>query len=397
MLLLLSTPLSRGAYLAFALLFAYNAVSLALVSGRSLRRTPLALLFGIDLLMVTAVSWHTGGTDSPFPGQCYLIILSAALAYGASGAISAALASVVVIGALAASNPEGLLEDLRTLVPYLLVVGVFSGLLVERLRGWFRAYEEGQERLRAREAEAAAVERDMELARSIQMAALPLEPPRVAGLEICARGEYAAMVGGDFHLFLRDEGRVGLVVGDVCGKGLPAALVATSIGHLLPWLHPLRGVERALADLNEDLGARLPLGSFVTLCFVELDEATFEAEVWSAGHPPPLLCRTQATEVMEVPAAGAALGFVAQWEGTASRHRLLPGDVLLLYSDGVTEARNDARELFEVQRLAAALQREAHQPAAEIASRLLVAVRAWGTITDDATVLVCKRPAAASS
>ncbi|HEU4752152.1 MAG TPA: PP2C family protein-serine/threonine phosphatase, partial [Armatimonadota bacterium] len=267
----------------------------------------------------------------------------------------------------------------------------FAGFLSERLRLWHRRYQAGRDEARERELEDRIAEREFQLARAMQRAAMPSVPPAIPGLELAVRSRFARQVSGDFYMFLPDEKSVGVIIGDVSGKGLPAALVSTSIGHLLPWLHPLRSPGNALKNLNRDLLDRLPTESFVSLTLINLDLARGCVTLWNCGHPPPLLWRAREQRLVEGTLFNPVLGIFAGWEGHPERWDCEPGDVLLLCTDGLLEVRNADGEQFEAQRAGATLAEHAALPAEEIADALLRAAESWGTLTDDVTLVVCKR------
>jgi hypothetical protein len=379
-----------------ALLFLYNALTLVFVHRATFvsRKRVLSLLV-LDLTFVAAAAWATGGSGSPFLGQCFLIISAAALFYGLQGGVLAGAASALLTGLLVLRNPKGPWEDLRDLgdlAPYFLISGALTGYLVDHLHTWFRRFREGEVETRRRDIAAEAVRREMELAWEMQRAVLPVAPPCVDGLEIAARSEFAREVGGDFHLFLDDGERRGFVVGDVSGKGIPAALAATSIGHLLPWLHPLCDSDQALSDLNQHLCERLPTEAFVTLALVETDLAAGSLRLWSAGHPPPLCWQARTGRVVEACAApGMALGLFPSWTGEASEIAFDAGDVLLLYSDGLVETRNAQGEQFGAERAGEILAENAVAGPDAVAEALVGRVREWGALDDDLTILVCRR------
>jgi hypothetical protein len=389
-LILVSECLSERTVLALLLLTLYNAVSLVVVHRGPLRHLTLSRLLSVDLLFVAIVSHGTGDSQSPFLGQCYLIIFAAALSYGFAGGMAAGVASALITAVLAYLRPAGLWEDIRDLVPYFLLAGAYSGFLMARMQVWFQQYQDGVARERQRELQAEATRREMELARSMQEAALPAAPPPVAGLDLAARSQFAREVGGDFYLFLTDEERVGLVIGDVSGHGIPAALTATSIGHLLPWLRPLEDPRQALDSLNQDLAERLPTDSFVTIMLAEVDRCPGRLRLWNAGHPPALLWRAQEARVVEARSCNPLLGVFPSWDGRPEEWPLLPGDLLALYSDGLVEVRDARGEPFGSARAAEVLARNAGGSADAIAAALIQAAMDWGAQSDDLTVLVCR-------
>lgn len=239
--------------------------------------------------------------------------------------------------------------------------------------------------------EMASISHEMDLAHSIQKAALPVRSPEVPGWDISARYEFAREVGGDFYLYLTGENHLDIVVGDVSGKGVPAALTSTSISHLLPWLRKMQPVDRALGDLNEALGERLPNDTFVTLVFAEIDLTGGRVDLWNAGHPSALRWDSAAGKVRRSHVHNPFLGVLDEWSGSAEEWVLAPGEAIVLYTDGLVETRNAHGEEFGQGRCAAVLERFADCPAGGIADAMLSGVRAHGRPHDDVTVVVVKR------
>lgn len=375
---------------ALAALFLYNIVTLWLVHRIPLDRLPLAVLFFTDLLFVGLAAVFTDATDSPFLGQCYLVIMSAALVYGSTGGIGYALVSIVVTVLVGLTKLDGLLEDLRDMLPYFLVCGVLAGFLVDRLQGAVAARLKAEEETRRREVAMEGDRRERELARGMQLAALPPIPTQIPGWRIEALAEFASEVGGDFYLLHQQNGKLLLVLGDVCGKGIPAAMAAMGITHLLPWLGGVEDPGGAIRRLNKHLGERLPEGSFVTLAMVLLEPASGRASVWSAGHPP-LLVRHAGGRVEETVAAGALLGVFETWNGEPQSLTLEHGDAIVLYSDGIIEARNRHTQLWGTEGLAAEVGEVRAGRAEPVGEQLVHAARDWGRVTDDITVLWCER------
>jgi len=394
-LLLPFARLDRGAVPALALLFVYNAVSLLIVHRVPLRRAPVPWLMALDVLFVALAAYYTGGSGSPFLGQYYLIILAAALFYELPGGLAVGIAAAVIAALLAPISPgggwEGIGRDLRNLAGYYVLVGGFTGYVVRRMKAWFRCYQESQAEIRVREVEREVARREMELGRTMQRTALPARPPQVPGLDLAVRLEPAREVGGDFYLFLSAERRVGLVVGDVMGKGLPAALIATSITYLLPALRPLADPAGAIRELNSSLHERLPEGAFVTMVLAEADAGSGTLRIWNAGHPPWLCWRAREGRVIEGKTGNPVLGIFTGCDCRSEEWPLENGDVLLLYSDGLIETPGASGELFGSERAAGVLAGNAGREAAEIVDALVGAVRQWGTLGDDLTLLVCKR------
>jgi hypothetical protein len=393
--LLLPSNLGQGGLTALVLLFGYNALSLLLVHRVPMGRVPVPWLLALDVVFLAVVAHHTGGTASPFLGQYYLIILAAALFYGLSGGlvlgIVAGLASAALMPLAGAGTWENLWHDLRNLAVYYVLIGAFTGYLVDRLKTWFGRYQEDHARLRQQEVQAALAHREMELARAMQGASLPAIPLSIPDLDVAVRLEFAAEVGGDFYLLLTDEDRVALVVGDVSGKGIPAALVSTTVAHLLPVLQPLRDPGLAFSRLNQDLTQRLPAVAFVTLVLAEVNAGAGSLRIWNAGHPPALLWRAREGRVLRAEQHNRLMGIFPDGKWEPDDLGLDTNDVLLLYSDGLIEASNSLGERYGDERVAEVLGRNAERSASAIVEALVSAVRQWGHLSDDLTILVCRR------
>jgi sigma-B regulation protein RsbU (phosphoserine phosphatase) len=237
------------------------------------------------------------------------------------------------------------------------------------------------------------------VAREIQLGILcPDVAARVAGtgLEVSARLESAMAVGGDFYEVLRlDDGRVLLAVGDVSGKGVPGALFMAVAATLLRTIvREHRDPAEILMRLNDALVVQNPRMMFVTLLCVVLDPSTGIATCANAGHLPPVLVRPGADPRLTVPSTGMMVGIIPGAEIGRATLELAPGDALVLYSDGVTEAHDTAERMFEEEGLLASLAQAAGRSADAIASTVLEAVhRHAGEAPqyDDITVLAVRR------
>ncbi len=247
-----------------------------------------------------------------------------------------------------------------------------------------------QARLLEVEIAEAALLRDMEQAGEIQRKLLPSEAPRIEGYALDGYNLPCRTVGGDYYDFVPyPDGRVALLVGDVSGKGMPAALLMSSLQTAVHLLaedapSPLEMVTR----LNRLLCAKRLGNRFITFFFGVLDPATGQLEYVNAGHNPPLLLRAGGT-VEELSATGLILGILPAAQYSKSATELGAGDRLVLFSDGVTEAAPphdlDA-EYGETRLTELALQRGGIEA---ISSHVL----AWcnGETTDDLTLVIVDR------
>jgi serine phosphatase RsbU (regulator of sigma subunit)/predicted ester cyclase len=220
------------------------------------------------------------------------------------------------------------------------------GTLATKLRGQ-RVEQEMRERER--------IEQDLRVARSIQQASLPKEVPEPEGWQIFPYYKPAREVGGDFYDFhLLSEGRLGVVVGDATGKGVPAALVmATTLGMLQAVSQALDSSSsgEVLSRVNETLVARIPQNMFVTCFYAILEPKSATLSYANAGHDLPYLHRSGGAE--ELRARGMPLGLMPGMHYEQKEIVFQKGDSALLYTDGLVEAHDPEGEMFGFPRLQA--------------------------------------------
>ena len=238
--------------------------------------------------------------------------------------------------------------------------------------------------------------KELQQAAEIQRGLLPYQPPIISGLDLAGYNLPCRTVGGDYYDFLPyPDGRVGLLVADVAGKGMPAALLMSNLQARVEVLfedpEDLAGL---VARLNRVLRANCPGNRFVTFFIAVLDPATGDLTYVNAGHNPPLVVRTD-NRVETLPASGLVLGILPNAQYEQRTCKLAVGDTLVLFSDGVTEAcRPDFGEDFGEERLAEMVCTLRDRPASAIVEAIHTAVTAFiaGTApADDVTLLVAKR------
>ena len=240
--------------------------------------------------------------------------------------------------------------------------------------------------------------RDIALAREIQQSFLPQSPRAVApGYELYARVLPAREVSGDLYdFFPQHDGRLALFLGDVSGKGMPAALFMIAVRTLARHLAATQTTPAQMLEaLNHALVADNPTALFVTLLHALYDAATGEATIVSGGHPPPLLRRADG-RVEEVKVASTTMLAYAEFTQPPAETRLVlqKGETLIFYTDGMTEAFSPDRKMFGVERLKAALGGSAALPLADCAERARQTVARFtgGTeLQDDQTLLLLRR------
>jgi sigma-B regulation protein RsbU (phosphoserine phosphatase) len=236
-----------------------------------------------------------------------------------------------------------------------------------------------------------AIDRELSVARQIQSSILPQAMPRVSGVTLAARYRPMTAVAGDFYDFIEiDHRRLGVLVADVCGHGVPAALIASMVKVALAAQHARADRPGALlAAMNGALCGTLA-GQFVTAAYLFLDGASGRIRYAAAGHPPLLRLATHTREIRELEKNGLALGFVPDADYQELEERLESGDRLLLYTDGLVEAANAAEDLFGLERLKSAFAAGTGLHTSAAADALLDAMDAWSgqPASDDLTIVL---------
>jgi ketosteroid isomerase-like protein len=219
------------------------------------------------------------------------------------------------------------------------------------------------QRLEQEISERARIEQELRVARRIQQASLPEEVPTLDRWEISPLYRPAREVGGDFYDFhLLSEGRLGVVIGDATGKGVPAALVmSTTCGMLQLAAQELDSSSpgEVLSRVNETLFARIPSNMFVTCFYAVLEPESATLRYANAGHDLPYLWHGGAAE--ELRARGMPLGLMPGMHYEEKEIVLQEGDSALLYTDGLVEAHDPQREMFGFPRLQALIAEHAKE------------------------------------
>jgi serine phosphatase RsbU (regulator of sigma subunit) len=240
------------------------------------------------------------------------------------------------------------------------------------------------------------IEKEMALAREIQRALLPDGDPSIEGWDVAGINIPCLTVGGDYFDYIdRGEGKHWLTIADVSGKGTGPALLMASIQAGLQALAGLGTI--SLEDLTERLNGIVyrstELNRYVTAFFSCLDCASGEMEYVNAGHCYPILLRrTGAVERLKE--GGAVIGLFPKLEVTSGRTKIENGDLLLMYTDGLSETRNPEGEEYEDERIIAALRGMVGRPSREIVARLVAGVRVFAAeagLSDDLTLIVAQK------
>lgn len=257
---------------------------------------------------------------------------------------------------------------------------------------------EAQRRAAAAKQEAERrVAQEIEIAKQVQARLFPQTQPAMKSLEYAGFCLQARQVGGDYYDFLDlGQERLGLVIGDVAGKGIAAALLMANLQANVrsQCAIALGQPERLLRSVNQLFCENTPDGSFATLLFAEYDDQAGRLRYANCGHLPSLLLHNDGT-MERLEATCTVLGVFKNWDCVIEERRLLPGDTLALYTDGITESFNADREEFGEERLVEALRRHAAKSPRAALGSVVEEVRQFTPYEqhDDITLIVAKRKA----
>lgn len=251
-----------------------------------------------------------------------------------------------------------------------------------------------QARLAELEAAERLIRHELEQAAEIQRTILPAAPPDLPGLDLAGYNMPCHTVGGDYYDFIPcPDGRLAMLLGDVSGKGMPASLLMMGLqARVRALAEDARDMGALMTRLNHSTSANWPEDRFITLFLCALDPATGELAWANAGHNAAIVVR-RSGELEFLPASGLPLGIFNTTVYEEQRTRLCPGDLIAIYSDGVSEAANAADEEFGERRLAALVAAGRQRPAAAVVEAITAAVSAWtggAPAADDVTIVVAR-------
>jgi predicted permease len=259
-------------------------------------------------------------------------------------------------------------------------------------------------RLTDRVVEQETLRRDIALASDVQRRLLPDAPPRIGCADFAAVSVPARRIGGDYYDFVElGDGRIGIALADVSGKGVAAALIMSVVQASLRIISSEGDVppRRLVARMNEFVHRSTPGNKYATFFYAQLDAERRQLRYVNAGHNAPYLFRagrrstadSASPEIEELSVGGTVVGMFPEMEYEEATVELCPGDVLLAFTDGVPEAHNPENEEFGEERLQQLLRETAHLPANEISARLSDEMKDWirdAEQYDDLTFIVMK-------
>jgi serine phosphatase RsbU (regulator of sigma subunit) len=254
---------------------------------------------------------------------------------------------------------------------------------------------ETQRRLAAQKLESQRrVEQELEIAKQVQARLFPQRLPSMQTLEYAGVCIQAHQVGGDYHDFLDlGSGRFGLVIGDISGKGIAAALLMANLQANLRSLCAIAfdEPERLLRSVNQLFYENTNEGAYATLFFAEYDDKVRRLRYANCGHLPALVFRRDGT-IERLDSTCTVLGLFKEWDCSISDLGLFSGDTLVLYTDGITESFNHAGEEFGERRLIEALRRRQELPPSALIESVVTDVQEFSAKQqhDDITLIVAK-------
>jgi sigma-B regulation protein RsbU (phosphoserine phosphatase) len=237
------------------------------------------------------------------------------------------------------------------------------------------------------------LERDLAMARQLQFRLLPPTLPKLAHLDIAAKFVPARAIGGDLYDFVNySMSRTAIVIGDVSGKGAPAAIYAALVSGILRSHAPIEpGPAEMLSAVNFSLGERRIEGQFVSLIYAVWDDRNRTLQVANSGLPRPVYCHEGKIEVIE--ATGLPLGLFDEADYDEFTFRAKPGDMFVFFSDGILDASNKAEELFGRERVGEIVAANPQASADEIVKLIFQAVNEHASgeeAFDDQTVVAIR-------
>lgn len=239
------------------------------------------------------------------------------------------------------------------------------------------------------------MERELEVAIEIQQRFQPSAPPKIAGYEFIGISFACYEIGGDYYDFIPlSNGNMLVALGDVSGKGTAAALLMSSL-HAALHAQVVTKIElpEMISAVNNYMAETTPSNRFITLFTTELDTETGSLKFINAGHNPPLIVRADGS-VEQLASGGFPLGIIPNADYEVGNAALNPGESLIIYSDGVTEAENADGEEFGIEKLSEVLTQNHHRSASGMRDRIELSLSSFthsAPAGDDITLVIVKR------
>jgi serine phosphatase RsbU (regulator of sigma subunit) len=345
-----------------------------------------------ELAFSVMLLWLSGGIQSPFFPTLFLVVMLAGIAHGPQSAGWTALLSGLLVVLPEAwrvprDNPLAWVDDTLETLPYLFLTGLLTGRLSDALQRQQRARLAAQEEALRLQHQGEVFQRELELAARVQQALLPSELPSVPGVSVFAYSRSSRMIGGDLYDFVPlPDGAWLFLAADVSGHGIPAALLTAHTQHAIHQ-HASPDLAAMFADAGDAVCRKAPEEMFVTAVAVMLDPERGIVRCVNAGHPPPLWWQAESRNVASLPRGGIALGVFKRASYHVHEIALAPGDVLLLYTDGATDAFGPDGDRIEEEGLCAAFAATADRGPEATLAALATYLTEAGEPPDDITLV----------
>jgi serine phosphatase RsbU (regulator of sigma subunit) len=266
-----------------------------------------------------------------------------------------------------------------------LLARINTHLSIDQLR---RSLAEKNEEL------ARAQKREREMAYRVQAQLIPVEMPQLPGWEFAANWQPAREVSGDYYDFVRNDGKLGVIIADVSGKGMPAALFMASTRSILraKATTSLTAAE-SITQASSLICADAARGMYVTVFYSEIDPEKRLITYVNCGHNPPFWYKARQREILELSPTGSVVGIYQSNEWTQEQIEMDHGDLLVLYTDGITEAFNEDDQEFGDERLKNIVMNNAQKSPSEIFTEIQTALESHvgsAPQSDDRTIVLIK-------
>jgi serine phosphatase RsbU (regulator of sigma subunit) len=355
------------------------------------------------LILPVLLQWSLGGVTASGAVMLWSILapLGALMFAGTMRAIPwfvAYLVLMVVSGLL----PEGSMPTARlaphvVMASYIMNIAGVSAIVFFLLKYFVQAREAA---MAALDKEHQKVQHSLSLAMEVQQNLLPKSDPKIAGLDISGRSIYCDETGGDYYDFLEvanpGDGKIGVVVGDVSDHGIPSALLmATVRAQIRQRCSSYGNIDQVVADVNRRLTQDvMDSGRFMTLFYTEIDRPQNIMRWVSAGHDPAIIYDPHQDGFDDLNGAGnLALGVMEDVNFKEATRDIVPGQIIVIATDGIWEARNPKGEMFGKDRLHKIIRQNASATAKEIQSAVFESIRRFqkdARLEDDMTLVAIK-------
>ena len=362
---------------------------------------PALLVVRARLSSILAAILSQGGDMSGALLTTFYILAVAFLIVGIAGlaiGISMSRSITGAVHSLYAGTQRVMRGDFSHLIP------VSGGDQLAELSSSFNSMTQNLERLLVVAKEKERMEAEIEIARGVQDQLYPKAPPVFEGLQVLGKCDPARMVSGDYYDYQLVDGKLAVAIGDVAGKGISAALLMATIqaamrmelrasADLAASRNGLRfSTARMVSELNQQLYATTSPEKYATFFFAIYDQQTGVITYTNAGHLQPVLIRGGVPTQLDV--NGTVVGAFPFSKYEESKLELQSGDLLVCYTDGISEPENEYGEMFGEERLIELVAKNAARDDAEIIESVMEAVRQWTGVpelSDDMTLLLARK------